>query len=196
MPEARREQFLKNIRDETQRIQNLVDRLLELSVIEKRRGLTEIQEVRLGELLPEAMASLGPVAEARGVQVLMCGAEGCEVGGDRFLLHQALTNLLQNAIDFSLSGSTIEIVVTSTNRHHQISIRDHGPGVPEYALDRVFEKFYSLRRPHSGKKGTGLGLSFVKEIAELHRGSAELRNHPDGGALATLTLPKRAHFPG
>jgi two-component system sensor histidine kinase CreC len=196
MPEARREQFLKNIRDETQRIQNLVDRLLELSAIEKRPGLTEIQELRLDELLPEAMASLAPVADARGVRVVMCGPEGCEVGGDRFLLHQALTNLLQNAIDFSPSGSTIEVAVTSTNRRHRINIRDHGPGVPEYALDRVFEKFYSLRRPHSGKKGTGLGLSFVKEIAELHRGSAELRNHPDGGALATLTLPKRAHFPG
>jgi two-component system sensor histidine kinase CreC len=196
MPEARREQFLKNIRDESQRIQNLVDRLLELSVIEKRRGLTEIQELCLDELLPEAVASLGPVADTRGVHVVMQGAEGCRLGGDRFLLHQALTNLLQNAIDFSPSGGTIEISVTSTNRHHQISIRDHGPGIPDYALDRVFEKFYSLRRPHSGKKGTGLGLSFVKEIAELHRGTAELRNHPDGGAVATLTLPKRAHFPG
>ena len=196
MPEVRREQFLKNIRDETQRIQNLVDRLLELSAIEKRRGLSEIQEVRLDELLPEAMASVGPVADARGVRIVVQGAEGCGLGGDRFLLHQALTNLLQNAIDFSPSGGTIEVAVTSTNRHHRISIRDHGPGIPDYALDRVFEKFYSLRRPHSGKKGTGLGLSFVKEIAEIHRGSAELRNHPDGGAVAILTLPKRAHFSG
>lgn len=196
MPEARREQFLKNIRDETQRIQNLVDRLLELSAIEKRRGLTEIQEVRLDELLQEAIASLGPIADARGVRILMYGTEGCMVGGDRFLLHQALANLLRNAIDFSPTGGTVEIAVTSTTRHHQISIRDHGPGIPDYALDRVFEKFYSLGRPHSGKKGTGLGLSFVKEIAELHRGTAELRNHPDGGAVATLTLPKGAHFSG
>lgn len=196
MPESRREQFLKNIRDETQRIQNLVDRLLELSAIEKRLGLTEMQEVRLDELLPEAIASLGPVADARGVRIVVQGAEGCTLGGDRFLLHQAHTNLLQNAIDFSPTGGTIEVAVTSTNRHHQISIRDHGPGIPDYALDRVFEKFYSLRGPHSGRKGTGLGLSFVKEIAELHRGNAELRNHPDGGAVATLTLPKRAHFTG
>ena len=83
-------------------------------------------------------------------------------------------------------------MVTSKNRSYEVGIRDHGPGLPDYALDRVFEKFYSLRRPDSGKKGTGLGLSFVKEIAELHRGSVGLRNHPDGGAVATLTLPKRA----
>ena len=195
MPEERRERFLKHIRDETQRIQNLVDRLLELSGIEKRRGLTEIQTVRLDELLPEATASLAPLADARDVRIVLHGADGSVLGGDRFLLHRALTNLLQNAIDFSPPGAEIEIAVTPTHRTYQISIRDHGPGIPDYALDRVFEKFYSLRRPNSGKKSTGLGLSFVKEIAELHRGAVELRNHPDGGAVATLSLPKRAPTP-
>ncbi|HWT79009.1 MAG TPA: ATP-binding protein, partial [Candidatus Methylomirabilis sp.] len=159
-------------------------------------GLTEVQEVRLDELLAEAIASLGPLVDAKGVRLSVAGAEGCVLGGDRFLLHRALTNLLQNAIDFSPAGGEIEIVVTSKNRSYQVGIRDHGPGLPDYALDRVFEKFYSLRRPDSGKKGTGLGLSFVKEIAELHRGSVELRNHPDGGAVATLTLPKRTTSPG
>jgi two-component system sensor histidine kinase CreC len=190
MPEARREQFLKNIRDESRRIQNLVDRLLELSAIEKRRGLTEIQAVHLDELLEEVIASLAPVADTRGVRVQVRGAEGCMLGGDHFLLHRALTNLLQNAIDFSPGGGEIEIAVTPETHHYRISIRDHGPGVPDYALDRVFEKFYSLPRPGTGRKGTGLGLSFVREIAELHRGRAELRNHPDGGAVATLTLPR------
>lgn len=190
MPEARREQFLKNIGVETQRIQDLVDRLLELSAIEKRRGLAEIQEVRLDELLQEVIASLAPVADARGVRVTVHGAEGCALGGDRFLLHRAVTNLLQNAIDYSPAGGDVEVVVTPERRDYRIDIRDHGPGIPDFALDRVFEKFYSLRRPGPGNKGTGLGLSFVKEIAELHLGRAELRNHPDGGALASLTLPK------
>ncbi len=195
MPEARRERFLKNIRDETQRIQDLVDRLLELSGIEKRRGLTEIQDVRLDELLPEVIASLSPVADARGVRIGVRGADGCVLEGDRFLLHRALTNLLQNAIDFSPADGEIDIAITSTHRQYQITIRDHGSGIPDYALDRTFEKFYSLRRPSSGKKGTGLGLTFVKEIAELHRGSVELRNHPDGGAAATLSLPRHASIP-
>ena len=196
MPQDRRERFLKNIRDETERIQDLVDRLLELSGIEKRRGLTEIQDIRLEELLPEAAGSLAPLADARGVRIVLQGADGCVLGGDRFLLHRALTNLLQNAIDFSPAGAQIDVAVTPTPRQYQISIRDHGPGIPDYALDRVFEKFYSLRRPDSGKKGTGLGLSFVKEIALLHRGSVELRNHPDGGAVATLSLPRRAPASG
>ena len=70
-----------------------------------------------------------------------------------------------------------------------IVVRDQGPGIPDYADARVFEKFYSLARPHSNKKSTGLGLPFVKEIAELHHGRVSLKNADGGGALATLALP-------
>ena len=70
-----------------------------------------------------------------------------------------------------------------------MTIRDHGPGIPEFADAKVFEKFFSLARPHSKRKSTGLGLAFVKEIAELHHGRVTLRNATGGGALATLSLP-------
>jgi two-component system sensor histidine kinase CreC len=70
-----------------------------------------------------------------------------------------------------------------------VTVRDQGPGIPDYAEDKVFEKFYSLARPHTQKKSTGLGLSFVKEIAELHHGRVSLCNAAEGGALAVLSLP-------
>ena len=73
-----------------------------------------------------------------------------------------------------------------------MSVRDHGPGIPDYADDKVFEKFYSLARPHSQRKSTGLGLPFVREIAELHSGRVTLRNAPGGGAIAVLSLPRGA----
>jgi two-component system sensor histidine kinase CreC len=73
----------------------------------------------------------------------------------------------------------VEVTAAAVGRDVELSVRDHGPGVPDYALDRAFEKFYSLRRPDTGKKSTGLGLSFVHEIAQLHQG---------GAALATLRL--------
>ena len=72
----------------------------------------------------------------------------------------------------------------------ELTVRDHGPGLPSFAEQRVFEKFFSLPRPDTGRKGTGLGLAFVREVATLHGGSARLANHPDGGALATLVLPQ------
>jgi len=78
-----------------------------------------------------------------------------------------------------------------SGRRVELTVRDRGPGVPDYALDRVFEKFYSLRRPDSGRKSTGLGLAFVREIAHLHGGEAFLANHPEGGATATLSCRRR-----
>jgi two-component system sensor histidine kinase CreC len=192
MPEERRAQFLKSIGEETGRIQDLVDRLLQLSSLEKRRGLIEVSEMALDEVLADVVPSLAPVADAKRVGVAVSVPADVKVTGERFLLQRALTNLLQNAIDFSPEGAVVEVTVADQPRTVEIAVRDHGPGVPDYALDRVFEKFYSLQRPGSGRKGTGLGLAFVKEITELHRGRAQLRNHPDGGAVASLTLPKRA----
>ena len=113
------------------------------------------------------------------------------VEGDGFLLWQAIANLIDNAIDFSPEGGTVTLALRLRTTRVEITVRDHGPGIPDYAEDKVFEKFYSLARPRSLKKSTGLGLAFVKEIAELHHGRASLRNAADGsGAIATLTLPR------
>jgi two-component system sensor histidine kinase CreC len=190
MPEERRVRFVDSIRDEAARIQELVNRLLELASLEQRRGLADLETVPLDELLSEAVRSLAPVIDARAVRVRIEGAQGLRLQGDRFLLHRAVSNLLHNAVDFSPSGGEVAVSVSAGERHCSIAVRDHGPGIPDYALARVFDKFYSLRRPDSGRKGTGLGLAFVKEIAALHRGRATLSNHPEGGAEAVLTLPR------
>jgi two-component system sensor histidine kinase CreC len=192
MPDERRAQFLANIRSESERIQELVDRLLELSALEKRGGLSDVQDIPIDRLLEEVVVSLAPVADAQQVPVRIDGAAGAVVRGERFLVQRALANLLANAIDFSPPGQEVTVSVKRANKWLEICMRDHGAGVPDYAVSRVFEKFYSLRRPVSGKKGTGLGLSFVREIAALHRGRVELHNHPHGGAVATLWLPRSA----
>jgi two-component system sensor histidine kinase CreC len=80
--------------------------------------------------------------------------------------------------------------VRAPDRRVELEVRDRGPGLPDYARDRAFEKFFSLARPETGRKSTGLGLALVKEVAALHGGTARLANHPDGGAVATLALPR------
>ena len=71
----------------------------------------------------------------------------------------------------------------------RFEVRDRGPGVPDYARERVFERFYSLPRPDGGSRSSGLGLCFVAEVADLHGGRASLDNREGGGAVATLELP-------
>lgn len=80
-----------------------------------------------------------------------------------------------------------------TKKKIKIIVTDNGAGIPDYAIDKIFDKFYSLPRPayksNSGQKSTGLGLNFVQEVAKLHGGTVTLQNHADGGAMATIMLP-------
>lgn len=192
MPEADRARFAANIARETRRIQELVDRMLELAEIESRRRLIGTETVALAPLLEELAASARASGASRGIDVALdLGPDptAARVEGDAFLLRRAVANLLDNALDFAPDGSTVALSLVLAPRTVEVRVRDRGPGIPAYAADKVFEKFYSLARPHSRKKSTGLGLAFVKEIAELHRARVTLTNAADGpGALAVLAL--------
>jgi two-component system, OmpR family, sensor histidine kinase CreC len=189
MPPERRDKFLANIRAESERIQHVVDRLLELSALEGRSELRNVEEVDLGALVESVTEALRPAAESRKVGLSATVGEGVSVRGERFLLHGALSNLVQNALDFSPEEAEVEVRLKRVESGTQIIVTDSGPGVPDYALERVFERFYSLPRPDSGKKSSGLGLSFAREAAELHGGKITLTNRPAGGAEARLILP-------
>ncbi|HZE90638.1 MAG TPA: two-component system sensor histidine kinase CreC [Rhizobacter sp.] len=189
MPDADRARFAANIARETQRIQELVDRMMELTALESRRSLDNAVPVSMRSLLAEVVASAQASGASRGVQIVLQPGDDSQVEGDAFLLQRALSNLVDNAVDFSPQGGAVAIDLQRHRGTLDIRVRDHGPGIPDYAEGKVFEKFYSLARPHSHKKSTGLGLSFVKEIAELHHGSVTLGNAAGGGALAVMSLP-------
>jgi two-component system sensor histidine kinase CreC len=191
MPQAERERFLANIERETQRIQEIVNRMMELTALETRRALERSEPVMLAPLLRDIGAGAQTAASKRGIRINVAIHQEACVEGDPFLLRQAVSNLLDNAIDFSPEGAEVLLALEAEGRSARITVRDRGPGIPDYAQDKVFEKFYSLARPHNHKKSTGLGLAFVKEITTLHRGRVELVNAPRGGAQAVLTLPLR-----
>jgi two-component system sensor histidine kinase CreC len=189
MPEEARARFAHNIEDQVARAQDLIDRLLELSSLERRGALERVERITVGSLIETVRDEVLPSATARSVAIVTAMDPDLSLVGDAFLLQRALSNLVRNAIDFAPPDSQVEIRAHATRGHVDISVRDHGPGLPDYAKARVFEKFFSLARPATGKRSTGLGLAFVREVAQLHAGSAKLTNHPDGGAVATLTLP-------
>jgi two-component system sensor histidine kinase CreC len=189
MPAADRERFVANIERETARIQALVDRMMELATLEARRTLERSAPVGLRALLEERVASARATGAPRGIEVTLEAPADASVEGDGLLLQRAVGNLLDNALDFSPQGGQIEVTLALRGRQAEIAVRDHGPGIPDYADERVFEKFYSLARPGTQRRSTGLGLPFVREIATLHQGRITLRNEPGGGACALLTLP-------
>jgi two-component system sensor histidine kinase CreC len=190
MPAPQRARFLQNLRTESGRIQTIVDKLLQLAALENRRALSDAVPVELTALLQEALAAVEPIARSRRLHLALHASESVTVPGERFLIAQAVSNLLQNALEFTPDGGSVAVTLQTcpATGRARVMIDDTGPGIPDYALPRLFERFYSLPRPATGVKSTGLGLSFVKEIAHLHGGDITLENRPQGGVRATLSF--------
>lgn len=191
LPPEERKTFTHNIREQSRRLKDMLDKLLALAKVEHRTMLEEAAPVDLRGLAEAVIADHAIHAQQRGIVCDNRIPPDTQVTGEAFLLRQALSNLLDNAIDFSPDGSSLTLLLETAAGRHTLIVRDRGAGIPDYALPRVFERFYSLARPGTQRKSSGLGLPFVREVAALHGGEVELRNLPEGGVEARLILPAR-----
>ena len=189
MAPAQRQRFLSNIRNETNRIQALVDRMLELAALENQKDLKTMEPISVPKIFQSVYESKRAILKKKQLQLTIQVPENIKLKGDKLLLHQAFSNLIQNAIDFSPPHSEIKLSGQIENASLAIVVEDYGAGIPSYATGKVFDKFFSLQRPDSGQKSTGLGLNFVQEVAGLHSGKVKLQNRPEKGVRATLLLP-------
>ncbi|MEP7311384.1 MAG: two-component system sensor histidine kinase CreC [Pseudomonadota bacterium] len=188
MPPAQRELFLDNIDAESLRLQNLSERLLHLALVEQRQGLEERVGISLRPLLEELVASAQGRLQKAGLAATIDSSAEMQVRGERFLIRQALANLLDNALDFTPPGGAIRCSASRSGDDVTVVVANDGEPIPEFALPRLTERFYSLPRPATGRKSTGLGLNFVQEVAQLHGGALTLANVA-GGVEARLRLP-------
>ncbi len=189
MPDEQKEKFHKNILNESKRLDEVIQKLVQLSVIENRREPENPEEIDLLALSEDILEALSPRILRKGIRVENRLAPEDRVTGEKFLVRHALSNLIENALRFSQDRGLIQISAEKKGRLLEIYVSDNGEGIPEYAVERIFERFYSLPNRGSHEKGTGLGLSFVKEAAELHGGTAEVFNNSGHGATALLRLP-------
>ncbi|MRW87841.1 two-component system sensor histidine kinase CreC [Pseudoduganella sp. FT26W] len=187
MPRAEFRHFLDNILSQNARQKQLIDKLLALVRVEQQQGLEAAEPVALDALLRQVAADAASQLQARALSVRL-ELPALAVRGDALLLRQALGNLLDNAIGFAPAGSEIVLALAGDAAQAVVSVADSGPGIPAYAVDRVFDRFYSLPRP-GGSKSTGLGLPFVREVAALHGGTVSVTNPGQGGCRAALRLP-------
>lgn len=190
MPPEDRAKFIGNLRAESDRLQLIVEKLLELSALEARRAGTAMEGLlELGAVVAAACDGVRGIARGRGVTLDVSCPAGVRVRGENFLLGQAVGNLVQNAVEFSPAGAVVKVEVSVVEGAARVCVADQGAGVPDFAREKIFDRFYSLPRPDTGRKSSGLGLSIVREIARLHGGEVTLENRLEGGARAVLTLP-------
>ena len=189
MPPQQRARFLVNIRRETNRVQEIVDRMLELSALENQKILKEMKPISISALINTVLESKQALVSKKQLHMEVRVPENVILNGDSFLIHQALANLIQNAIDFSTVNQNIKLIVQVNDGILHFIVEDDGCGIPDFATAKVFDKFFSLQRPENDEKSTGLGLNFVKEVAMLHSGDIKVENRTEGGVRAILTLP-------
>ncbi|BAN46188.1 two-component system sensor histidine kinase CreC [Metapseudomonas resinovorans] len=188
MPAEQRQLFVANIGNEGARVQQLIERLLNLAQVEQRQGLEEQVPVPLRELAEALLQAQAARIETAGLKVENLIAPGQCVVGERFLLSQALANLLDNALDFTPPGGALRLAAERQGHWLELRVFNQGEAIPEFALARLTERFYSLPRPATGRKSTGLGLNFVQEVVGLHGGELRVLN-VEGGVEARLRLP-------
>ncbi|MDN3221782.1 two-component system sensor histidine kinase CreC [Pseudomonas nunensis] len=187
MPLAQQQRFVSNIDSESARMQQLIERLLNLAQVEQRQGLEERVEVPLAALVNELLDAQAARIEGKQLRVEQTIAADLVLVGEPFLLRQALGNLLENALDFTPVQGVLRFSAQRVGEGIEFSLFNQAEAIPDYALPRLSERFYSLPRPDSGRKSTGLGLNFVEEVVKLHGGQLWVAN-VQGGVEARARL--------
>ena len=180
-----RQGLLESVRDEADRLNRLVQNLLEMTRLESGALQLRKEWHPLEEVIGAALGRLGKELADRRVDTRV-PPDLPLVPIDDVLIEQVLVNLLDNAVKYTPGGSPIRIIATSTGEAITVEVADHGPGLPRGEEDKVFEKFY---RGMPGGRGAGLGLAICQGIIKAHGGNIWAQNLPEGGVAFLFTLP-------
>jgi two-component system, OmpR family, sensor histidine kinase CreC len=181
LPSADREHFSQQITQQVQRLREMVDRLLALSKLESLTQPAHPQALSLMSLVQSQLNQINAPLAQRQLQIQWLQQDNtAQVRGDADALAMAVSNLLANALGFAPEGSTLELAVKCEDKQAVFTVRDHGPGVADYAVPRLGERFFSTPRPRDGSKGTGLGLAIVQQVMQLHGGSVAFEDAQPG----------------
>ena len=190
--------FAGKMRQEAQRLTNLVQDLITLSRIQAVEPVPDPRPVELDMVVAEALDRCRMKANARGITLASSGTRGLSVLGDEDLLVTALRNLLENAVAYSPERTRVVVSLKRASEGNaELSVADQGIGIPERDLERIFERFYRVDPARSrATGGTGLGLAIVKHVMAAHNGRVTVRSVEGSGSTFTLFIPLRnAHEP-
>lgn len=176
--------IIERIENESNRLNDMISRLLTLSKLES--GAEEVERVRLNlaELVRDVAADADFEAQAKGKFVEVSKADSCAVMGSETLLRSAIENVLRNAVRYTADRTVVDVALTTENGHAVLSVSDHGGGVPEEELPNLFRPFYRVGEARERKTGgIGLGLAIAERAVKAHKGSITAKNTRDGLAV-------------
>ncbi len=190
MPEDTRREFLSIIDEESNRLANLIEDLLEVSRIEAGTVKVSLHSIDIAGITDQALLALEALAGKKNIQLKRdIAVELPELKADETKIQSVITNLVNNAIKFTPEGGQVLVCAQHQGQELIIRISDTGIGIPKKALKKIFDRFYRVHRPGEQTQGTGLGLAIVKEIISLHGGRIEVESEVGQGTTFTVFLP-------
>ncbi|WP_223591034.1 two-component system histidine kinase PnpS [Neobacillus bataviensis] len=186
------EAFLSIILKESDRLQTLIQELLDLSKIEQQGFQLAMQDLDLYTLLEEVITLLNGKAQTKGIHLeLISKQQQVIIKGDVDRLKQVFINLIANAITYTPAGGEVKVILIEHGENVRIHVKDSGVGIKKEEIPRIFERFYRVDRARSRNSGgTGLGLAIVKHLIEAHHGQISVRSELGEGSEFIIELKK------
>jgi len=188
--EESRRSFTLAIEHEADRLNRLVENLLDISRIEGGALHPEKEWYPIDELLHDVLDRMQPLVQGRQL-ALNIPEDLPPVELDYMMIDQVLTNLIENVLRYTPAGSPVEVTVSTTATEMSVSVADRGPGIPSSDLERIFDKFYRVMGRTREISGSGVGLAVCRGLVEAHGGRIWAANRSGGGAIFRFTLPLR-----
>lgn len=190
-PQAYR-QFCEIIQEQAQRLDRLIDNILNISRLESGVLKVSKETLNIVEIVNEVITMMQPQATEKNIELQrQIESDEMWISADRDMIHQAVMNLVSNALKYSPPNQQVRVrLAVQNNRQGIIEVRDHGVGIPEASLEQIFDKFYRVQENNHLASGTGLGLHLARKIIEnVHDGRIAVESRPGKGSIFTIVLP-------
>ena len=182
--------FSERMKIEANRLSNLVQEIIDLSRIQDQDAMQNAVMLQLNAVIEEAIYQSKIRAEKKAIEINFVAEDKVEFFGDKKQMVMAISNLIENAINYSPERTVVTVVLKRSDDFAEITIKDQGVGISEADLDRIFERFYRVDAARSRETGgTGLGLSIVKHVISNHGGDIQVWSAPGTGSTFTVLLP-------
>jgi signal transduction histidine kinase len=183
-------EFLVDITDEIERENKIINDLLSLVKLDKTAGDMNIAAVNINELLEQILKRLTPIAKKHNIEMIYESFRPVIAEVDEVKISLAISNLIENAVKYNVEDGWVRVSLNADHKYFFIKVSDSGIGIPEEALDSIFERFYRVDKARSRETGgTGLGLAITKNVIQMHRGAIKVYSKEGEGTTFNVRIP-------
>lgn len=183
-------EFMADIGNEVDRETKIINDLLSLVKMDKSAGDLNITNVSINELIEQILKRLKPIAEKQNVELVLESFRPVNADVDEVKITLAFTNLIENAIKYNKQDGWVHVSLNADHQYFYLKVEDSGIGIPEEALEHIYERFYRVDKSHSREiGGTGLGLAIARNAILMHRGAVKAFSTEGEGTIFNVRIP-------